>query len=98
MVGTSISDEFPKGATKKGDIVLSVDKLSQKNIFSNISFDIKKGEVVGFFGLVGAGRTESLKTIFGITHPTTNFKWAEEEHQKALRGGKTRIGFPARGS
>lgn len=71
MVGTQLSDEFPKGTTRKGDIVLSVDKLSQKNVFSDISFDIKEGEVVGFFGLVGAGRTELFKTIFGITHPSS---------------------------
>jgi ABC-type sugar transport system ATPase subunit len=71
MVGTKISDEFPKGVIKKGDVVLSIEKLSQKNTFTDVSFDIKKGEVVGFFGLVGAGRTELFKTIFGITRPTS---------------------------
>jgi len=71
MVGTQVSDEFPKGNIKKGSTVLAVDNLSQKGKFTEVSFEIKKGEVVGFFGLVGAGRTELFKAIFGITQPTS---------------------------
>ena len=50
---------------KKEKIVLSVKNLSFSNKFKNISFDLKKGEILGFAGLVGAGRTDVAKSIFG---------------------------------
>ncbi len=73
MVGSQMSDEFPKGIIKKGYPVLSVNNLTQKGKFNDVSFEIRRGEILGFFGLVGAGRTELFKAIFGMAHATSGF-------------------------
>ena len=49
---------------------LSVDKLARDPWFRNVSFDVRPGEIVGVFGLVGSGRTEILETLFGLARPT----------------------------
>lgn len=68
MVGRSLDNRFPPVDNEPGETVLSVQNLSTKYApkLQNISFDVKKGEIFGLYGLVGAGRTELLETIFGI--------------------------------
>ena len=68
MVGRSLDNRFPPVDNTPGETILSVQNISTKYApkLQNISFDIKKGEIFGFYGLVGAGRTELLETIFGI--------------------------------
>jgi inositol transport system ATP-binding protein len=68
MVGRELKDVFPSVEKNVGDIVLSVRGLSKQRKFQNISFDLRKGEILGFFGLVGAGRTEIVSTLFGKEH------------------------------
>jgi ribose transport system ATP-binding protein len=51
---------------KVGDEALRVENLTKKGVFENISFDVKKGEIIGFSGLVGAGRTEVMRAVFGV--------------------------------
>ena len=46
--------------------MLEVKNLTRKGVFQDISFSVRKGEVVGFFGLVGAGRSEIMRAIFGV--------------------------------
>lgn len=67
MIGRSIEDIDVKenDYLKNNETILSVNNISQYGNFKNISFDLKKGEILGFAGLVGAGRTEVAKTIFG---------------------------------
>ena len=65
MVGRSIENEFPKQATQRGDVRLSVDGLSRGTSARNVSFDVRRGEVLGLTGLMGAGRTETARLIFG---------------------------------
>ena len=66
MVGRELEDYYPqKTATIKED-VFEVKGLTQKGRFENISFSVKSGEIVGFSGLMGAGRTEIMRAIFGI--------------------------------
>jgi ribose transport system ATP-binding protein len=73
MVGRELSDLFPKSAATLGDEVLRVDRLSLRHperagdfVFNDVSFSLRRGEVLGLFGLMGAGRTELLQTIFGL--------------------------------
>ncbi|MDE2384881.1 MAG: sugar ABC transporter ATP-binding protein [Alphaproteobacteria bacterium] len=70
MVGRSVDKVFPKHHAKIGDVVLSVSGLSHPTEFENISFELHKGEILGFYGLVGAGRTEVMKALFGMTKPS----------------------------
>lgn len=68
MVGRSLDNRFPPVDNTPGETVLSVEHLSTKYApkLQDITFDVKKGEIFGLYGLVGAGRTELLETIFGI--------------------------------
>lgn len=65
MIGRDLSEFFPKRYSKIGDTVLKVDDLNCGNMARSINFEVKAGEVVGFSGLVGAGRTETMRAIFG---------------------------------
>jgi rhamnose transport system ATP-binding protein len=69
MVGREISTLYPKQETAIGDIALEVRGLTRAGEFRDISFQAHRGEILGFAGLVGAGRTEMARTIFGITPP-----------------------------
>ena len=68
MVGRDMSDRFPPKTNTPGDIILEVDNYSSSNerSFQNISFNLRRGEVLGIGGLVGAQRTELVETIFGL--------------------------------
>ncbi len=68
MVGRSLSARFPKVDNTPGDVVLSVQHLSTKYEphLEDISFDVREGEIFGLYGLVGAGRSELLETMFGV--------------------------------
>ena len=68
MVGRSLDNRFPPVDNTPGEVVLKVEHLSTKYApkLQDITFDVKKGEIFGLYGLVGAGRTELLETIFGI--------------------------------
>lgn len=66
MVGRELSNIFERETIEAGRTVLSVRNLTRKGVFENISFDVKAGEVVGLSGLMGAGRTEIARCIFGL--------------------------------
>ncbi|MEG0256998.1 MAG: sugar ABC transporter ATP-binding protein [Christensenella sp.] len=65
MVGRELSQLFPKRDSKIGDVILEVKNLNAGKMVQNISFELHKGEVLGFSGLVGAGRTETMRALFG---------------------------------
>lgn len=65
MVGRSIDEQFPARKVKAGEIMLEVKNLSSAGKFSDVSFNVRAGEVLGIAGLVGAGRTEVLRAIAG---------------------------------
>jgi rhamnose transport system ATP-binding protein len=67
MVGRAVDHIFPERTPQIGAPVLSVSDLSHPTEFDGISFDLHKGEILGFYGLVGAGRSELMHAIFGIT-------------------------------
>jgi len=66
MVGRDIAALFPKVDAEIGDTVLRVDGLSSAGVFRDISFEVRSGEIVALAGLVGAGRTEVARAVFGI--------------------------------
>lgn len=66
MVGREISDLFPKMKANIGETILKVENISREGQFEDISFEVKAGEIVGIAGLVGSGRSEVIRAIFGI--------------------------------
>jgi rhamnose transport system ATP-binding protein len=69
MIGTEPSAFFPKEETRIGEPVVSVSNLSGAGFVEDISFEVRSGEILGFFGLVGAGRSEVAQMLFGLTRP-----------------------------
>jgi rhamnose transport system ATP-binding protein len=67
MVGRTVDQVFPKVEVPLGETVLSVQGLSHPTEFADISFDLRRGEILGFYGLVGAGRSEVMQALFGVT-------------------------------
>jgi len=71
MIGRSLNEQITKEAASIGDTVLEVKDISLPGKFKNISLKVKKGEIVGMAGLVGAGRSEVASSIFGLTPPAS---------------------------
>ncbi len=67
MVGREVSMIYTPPSYTDGKVVLQAKNLSKKGHFKNISFDLKEGEILGFAGIVGAGRTELMEALFGVT-------------------------------
>ncbi|MDF2587000.1 MAG: monosaccharide transporter ATP-binding protein family [Anaerocolumna sp.] len=68
MVGREIKEKYPRVECNFGKKILEVRNLNAKKLVKNISFDLYAGEIIGFAGLMGAGRTELVKAIFGVDH------------------------------
>lgn len=66
MVGRKMDNAYPKEELKLGDVSFEVKDFNAKGIFADINFHARKGEIVGFAGLVGAGRTELMRAVFGL--------------------------------
>jgi rhamnose transport system ATP-binding protein len=66
MVGRELTALFPKSEAEIGDVLLDVQHLTRTGEFEDISFQLRRGEILGFAGLVGAGRTEVARVLFGI--------------------------------
>lgn len=87
MVGRTVDQVFPKSEVDIGDVVLSVKNLSHPTEFDNISFDLRRGEILGFYGLVGAGRTELMQALFGVSKQITG--------EVQLKGKSLKVSSPA---
>jgi rhamnose transport system ATP-binding protein len=70
MVGRPLTDLYPKRSNTSGEVVIAVEGLSRGTMFENVSFTLRSGEILGFGGLVGSGRTEVARVLFGIDQPT----------------------------
>ena len=86
MVGRELTQMFPKGDAKQGDVVLSVRDLALDGVFRDVSFDLRRGEILGLAGLVGSGRTNVAEALFGVTPATSG--------TITLFGRETRVGSP----
>jgi rhamnose transport system ATP-binding protein len=71
MIGRDLGDMYSKSRVTPGDVVLEVESLSRENVFRDISFTVRRGEIVALAGLVGAGRTEVARAVFGIDRRTS---------------------------
>jgi ribose transport system ATP-binding protein len=65
MVGRKMEDMYDISRVEPGETVLSVRGLTRQGVFADINFDLRRGEILGFFGLVGSGRTEVMRCLFG---------------------------------
>ncbi|MDE0590575.1 sugar ABC transporter ATP-binding protein [Halocynthiibacter sp. C4] len=70
MVGRAVEQLFPKREAEIGEEVLTVAGYSHPTEFEDINFTLRKGEILGFYGLVGAGRSEFMQSLIGITRPS----------------------------
>ncbi len=86
MVGRELSNLFPKGEAEIGEVVLEVRHLTRPGVFADVSFQLRRGEILGFAGLVGAGRTEVARVLFGIDRAESGEIW--------LNGKKVHIRSP----
>ena len=75
MVGRTISSIFPKETVPIGEVALSVRGATRHGVFQDISFEVRKGEIVGLAGLIGAGRTEVVRAIFGLDRLDAGEVW-----------------------
>tara|TARA_R110002049_G_scaffold87666_5_gene222180 strand:- start:2329 stop:3849 length:1521 start_codon:yes stop_codon:yes gene_type:complete len=71
MVGRDVSQIFPDRSKSLGDEVLAIADFSHPTEFADIGFTLRRGEILGFYGLVGAGRSEFMQALFGITRPAS---------------------------
>ncbi len=87
MVGREMKERFPKGERKPGDVILKVEGLraldpadESREILKGVSFDLRKGEILGIAGLMGSGRTELVMTLFG--------EYGRKTHGEVVLNGK----------
>ena len=71
MVGRTITEMFPKQDVQAGKLVLKVGQLTRDGTFRDVSFELREGEILGMAGLVGAGRTNVARALFGVEPPTS---------------------------
>src|SRR5260370_23862330 len=65
MVGRALTEQYPKERVEAGKEVLRVEGLSKRGVCTDVSFSLRRGEILGLAGLVGAGRTEIVELIYG---------------------------------
>jgi rhamnose transport system ATP-binding protein len=93
MVGRSLDALFPKEEVAIGDVVLRAEGLTRHGVFSDVSFELRRGEIVGLAGFVGSGRTEVARAMFGIDRLDRGRLWIDERRfrpsspRAALRRG-----------
>ena len=82
MVGREVTDFFFKTVTQRGELLLSVRNLNLEGVYRDINFDVYRGEVLGFAGLIGSRRTDVCLSLFGIDPATSGEVILEGQPQK----------------
>ncbi|WP_071673566.1 sugar ABC transporter ATP-binding protein [Nioella nitratireducens] len=82
MIGRSLDLSRNAAPVEVGEVALRVEGLSCGDLFQDVSFELRQGEVVGFYGLVGAGRTEIAETLFGLRTPSSGRIFLKDEELK----------------
>lgn len=96
MIGRELIEFFPKRDAKISEVALEVQNLRAGSLVEDVSFFVRKGEVLGIGGLVGAGRTEALRAIFGIDamdRGTIRLRGEEVSFRSAGESVRNRVGF-----
>ena len=86
MVGRELKDKIPKVSAELGEVALSLRNVNRLGVLHNISLEVRRGEILGLAGLVGAGRTEVARAIFGADPIDSGEIW--------LNGRRVRVGSP----
>ncbi len=86
MVGREVEDFFAKGEAERGELLMSVRDLSKEDAFASVSFDVYRGEVLGFAGLIGSRRTDVGLALFGVE--------PADSGEIIFEGGKQKIRSP----
>jgi rhamnose transport system ATP-binding protein len=92
MVGREIEDFFAKSEGDRGELLMSVRDLSKEAAFSGISFDVHRGEVLGFAGLIGSRRTDVALALFGV-EPADSGEIAFEGQEQVIRSPEQALGL-----
>ena len=82
MVGREIKEQFPRVSCPKGKKIFEVKNLNAGHLVRDINFSLYEGEIVGFAGLMGAGRTETTRAIFGVDPKTSGEIWLDGKEVK----------------
>ena len=82
MVGRRLTEQYPKEIVRPGKRVLRVENLSTKENLHDISFDLYEGQILGIFGLMGAGQEELTRTIFGLQPRSSGRIWIDEREER----------------
>ena len=96
MVGRDLDNIYPKVPTTPGKVILDVKDLNAGDMVKNVSFSLREGEILGFAGLVGAGRSETMRAIFGVDRVdggTILVDGKKLEHHSPTEAIKAGIGF-----
>ncbi len=96
MVGRELGERFPARTNAIGEVKLEVQGLARGELFKDVSFQVRKGEIVGISGLMGAGRTEVIQTIFGFKKPTAGKIFIDGKQvtiSNPLQAKKYKIGY-----
>lgn len=94
MVGRVMSEYYPARTNVPGDEVFRVEGFTQPGVFQDISFNLRKGEILGVAGLMGAGRTEIMRAIFGVDpHESGKLYFEGKEIHIKNPGDAIRLGF-----
>ncbi|MFI2303221.1 sugar ABC transporter ATP-binding protein [Actinacidiphila glaucinigra] len=92
MVGRDLDELYPRQDAEIGEVALSVRRLTREGVFTDVSFEVRRGEIVGLAGLVGAGRSEVARAIFGVDRRDAGEVVVDG---KPLRGGAPSLAMAA---
>jgi ABC-type sugar transport system ATPase subunit len=99
MVGRHLTEQFPKSQVQPGEVALRVENLSLEGTLHDLSFEVRRGEILGIFGLMGAGQTELAEVLFGLQPRSSGYIYIDGREVRIRRPAEAigcGMGFLAR--